>query len=126
MPRLGIDLGGTKMYAVVYDENLKIVSDWKWYLQVIGLHGVRAVHTDMDVTVFDMTGISNTNRGLEKAERRKVLEELLPANILADYDRYAFSIMQSKRINKYRLTRNLCWFVERILFKWEKFLKRNR
>ena len=106
-----------------YDESLKIVSDWKWFLQVIGLHGVKAVHTAMDVTVFDMSGISNTNRELEKTERRKVLEELLPVNILADYDRYRNDIDRMQRLKRWPMVKQFVFLVERGLFKLEKTLK---
>ena len=104
-----------------YDENLKIVSDWKWYLQVVGLKKEQVYYRDIDVTVFDMTGISNAQPKLEKAERRKVLEELIPATILADYDRYGEGILQMERLKKYRITHFLVWFIERVLFKLEKW-----
>ena len=59
-----------------YDEDLKIVSDWKWYLHAIVLGGEKPQYVDLDVTLFDMTGISETNKELEKTERKQVLEQL--------------------------------------------------
>ena len=50
----------------LYDENLKIVSDWKWYLVVAGLNNAKVGFTDIYVTCFDTTGISSTNSSLEK------------------------------------------------------------
>jgi len=107
----------------LYDESLKIVADWKWYLQVIALAGVVPVYIDVDVTLFDMNGISNVNSTLDKAERRKVLEEILPLSVIQDYDQYAFPINQLKRINRYWMTRKGFWLVERCLFKWEKWFR---
>lgn len=104
----------------LYDESLKIVSDWKWYLQVIILGGVKPVYTDIDVTLFDMTGISETNKSLDKAERRKVLKELIPFTILADYDSWSFSIGQMKRLKRHPWAYRLVRFLERVLFKIEK------
>lgn len=104
----------------LYDETLKIVSDWKWYLQVIVLGGIKPVYMGIDVTVFDMNGISNNNSTLDKEERRRVLEELLPLSVVADYDRWALSIHQMSRMNRYWLVRKGFWLVERVLFKWEK------
>lgn len=104
----------------LYDESLKIVSDWKWYLQVIALNGVIPVYKDIDVTVFDMSGISTTNISLDKEERLQVLSELLPTTVLKDYERWSFPIEQMKRINRYWITRNGFWLVERLLFKIEK------
>jgi len=105
----------------LYDESLKIVSDWKWYLQVIALNGVVPVYKDIDVTLFDMNGISTINSDLDKGERKQVLSEILPISVLADYERWAFSIDQIKRINRYWITRKGFWLVERVLFKWEKW-----
>ncbi len=72
-----------------YDESLRIVSDWKWYLQVIILSNIPVRYIPIDVTLFDMNGISNKNRQLEISERNKVLSELIPVNILEDYILYA-------------------------------------
>lgn len=105
----------------LYDESLKIVSDWKWYLQVTGLNQADVRFTDRFVSCFDMTGISSTQLGLDKAERRKVLEELIPAPILSDYDRFYFVIDQFERLKRYALIYKVVWFVERVLFKIEKW-----
>ena len=105
----------------LYDENLKIVSDWKWYLQVVGLNKARVQFTDRYVTCFDTSGISSTNLQLDKSERRRVLEELLPAAVLADYDKYTFDIEQMQRLKRYPVIYKSVWFVERCLFKLDKW-----
>ena len=105
----------------LYDENLKIVSDWKWYLQVVGLNKASVQFTDRYVTCFDTTGISSTNLRLDKAERRQVLEELLPLAVLADYDKYSFDIDQMQRLKRYPVIYKSVWFVERCLFKLDKW-----
>lgn len=104
----------------LYDENLKIVSDWKWFLQAIGLGDVKPEYVDIDVTIFDASGISETNLELRNKERRQVLEDLLPPATLADYDAHAFEIEQMKRLRKHHLYR-LVYFIERVLFKLEKW-----
>jgi glycosyltransferase involved in cell wall biosynthesis len=108
----------------LYDETLKIVADWKWFMQVIGIHNVKPVYFDLEVTVFDMTGISNTQNELEKNERRKVLESLLPNSVLTDYDEMAFPVEQYNRIKKYPLIYKFFWLIERMLFKADKYNKR--
>lgn len=104
----------------LYDESLKIVSDWKWYLQAIILGEEKPVYTDIDATLFDMHGISETNKDLDKAERTQVLEQLIPHTILADYDKWAFSIDQMKRLKRHPWAYKMVWFLERCLFKAEK------
>ena len=104
----------------LYDENLKIVSDWKWFLQAIGLGNVKPVYVNIDVTIFDASGISESNLALRNQERRQVLEELLPPAILTDYDTYAFDAEQMNRLRKYHMY-GLVYFIERVLFKLEKW-----
>lgn len=104
----------------LYDENLKIVSDWKWYLQAIGLGRVKPEYVDIDVTIFDDGGISETNLALRYKERRQVLEELLPPAVLWDYDTHAFEMEQMNRLRRWKLY-PLVYFMERVLFKLEKW-----
>lgn len=107
-----------------YDENLKIVSDWKWYLQAIILGSEKPQYVDIDVTLFDMTGISETNKELDKAERKQVLDQLFPKTVLADYERFAFPIDQIKRLQRHPWAYKMVWFLERCLFKMEKVRKK--
>ena len=107
----------------LYDESLKIVADWKWFLNVVALNNIVPVYKDSDVSVFDMTGISTVNSELDKEERRQVLCKLLPSSVFADYECWASSIDQMKRINRYGLIRKVFWLVERMLFKWEKWFR---
>lgn len=109
-----------------YDESLKIVSDFKWYLQVVILGNEPLDYVDIDCTTFDMTGISETNFALREKEREAVLQELIPQNILLDYKQWYSGVEQLKRIKSYTLVDKLFWFVERCLFKYEKMKQRNK
>lgn len=108
----------------LYDESLKIVSDWKWYLQAIGLGFVKPIYVDIDVTIFEAAGISETNLDLRNQERRQVLEMSLPPAVLADYDKYHVPMVQMNRLLRYKWAYWCVWFLERCLFKWEKWIKR--
>lgn len=104
----------------LYDETLKICSDYKWYIQTIIFGGVNPIYKDIDVTLFDMTGISTVNTSLDKEERTKILNAYFPAKVLEDYKKYAFPIIQWERIQRHRLFSILFYFIERVLFKIEK------
>lgn len=110
----------------LYDESLRIVSDWKWYMQSIVLGDENPVYADIDVTLFDMNGISETNKVLSKAERKKVLSELIPAAILVDYETWAFPIDQMKRLQRHPWAYKMVWFLERCLFKIERWHSRTK
>jgi len=103
-----------------YDETLKICSDWKFYMQSIVLGGEIVKHADVDVTLFDMTGISETHKDLLNEERNRLLEEMVPTNILKDYHRYHEPMDQYDRLSRHNLW-GFVWFVERVVFKFEKW-----
>lgn len=109
----------------LYNEDMKICSDWEWYVRAIVLGGEKTVYTNIDVTVFDMTGISESNgknKDIILKERREYLESILPAAVLRDYDMYSLPIEQYRRLKKYHLW-GVVYFVERVLFKLEKWFR---
>ena len=103
-----------------FDEKMKICADWKLYLDMIALGRVQPLYVDIDVVLFDMSGISNTNNELRLAERKAYLEQVLPAAVLKDYDAYARPIGQYERLKKHHLW-GFVTFMERVLFKLEKW-----
>ena len=107
----------------LYNEEMKICSDWEWYVKAIALGGEKAVYTNIDVTIFDMNGVSEShgkNADLIKKERREYLEKILPATVLHDYDEYSFPMRQYQRLRKHHMW-GIVHFIERILFKLEKW-----
>ncbi len=107
----------------LYNEDMKICSDWEWYVRAIVLGGEKPVYTNIDVTIFDMNGVSESNgKNAEviQKERREYLEKILPPSVLRDYDMYAFPIKQYQRLRKYHLW-GIANFMERVLFKFEKW-----
>lgn len=104
----------------LYDEILKICSDWKFYMQSIVLGNAKVQYVDIDVSIFDMTGISETRKDILNEERNRLLHEMVPEGILKDYDRYHFPMEQYDRLKRHHLW-GLVWFIERVLFKLEKW-----
>jgi hypothetical protein len=107
----------------LYNDEMKICSDWEWYVKAIALGGEKAVYTNIDVTIFDMNGVSEShgkNAELIKKERHEFLEKVLPASVLHDYDQFSFPVLQYQRLKKYHLW-GLVNFIERVLFKLEKW-----
>lgn len=68
-----------------YDEYLKIVSDWKFFLEQIVGEKVSYSPWDMNVNRFDMSGISNSQRKMLEAERAQVLSDFAPQRLLSSY-----------------------------------------
>lgn len=106
-----------------YNEEMKICSDWEWYVRAIVLGNVEPVYVNIDVTIFDMNGVSESagkNKHIIKKERSEYLESAFPKAVINDYDKYAFVIIQHQRLKKYKLWK-LVYFIERVLFKFEKW-----
>lgn len=68
----------------MYDENLKIVSDWKLFLIALGLNNSKVKYIDREISYYDMTGLSS-NFSDRDSERGRVIENLISAPIYADY-----------------------------------------
>ncbi len=70
-----------------YDENYKILSDWKFSIESIVFDNCSFHNIDMIVANYDTTGISSNSSGLFAKERELILKELFPPRIIADYQR---------------------------------------
>lgn len=103
-----------------YREDLPITADWRWYVETIPFGGVVPVYVDIDVTIFDMNGISETQIERREKERDEELRRILPIGVYQDYKTYHFSIEQIRRLQHYPLVYKLFYSIERVLFKLEK------
>ncbi len=71
-----------------YDETLKIVSDWKFFLQAIVFKGCSCKKIEKVITIFEDEGLSSSNINFCNDERIAVLKKLLPTAIFADYFKF--------------------------------------
>lgn len=67
-----------------YDENLKIASDWKFWIQCIIFDNCSLKHLPLVISVFDINGISNKKAGTGAAERKQILHELFGEKTIED------------------------------------------
>lgn len=74
----------------LYDENLKIVSDWKFFFETIGLHNEQPLFIDIDIVNFEWNGLSTSPNyeNQHQAERQLVLDQYLSKSIQADYNHF--------------------------------------
>ena len=75
---------------------------------------------DIDVSLFDMNGISESNKDLLNNERTALLKEMIPYGILSDYDKWYDGMLMLDRLKRYPLVYKTIRFVERVLFRFEK------
>lgn len=72
----------------MYDENLKIVSDWKFEITAIIFNSASYSYRPYIFTRIQPNGISTTNEALNRKERNEVLQSLFPKLVLKDYVRF--------------------------------------
>lgn len=70
---------------IPYDESLKIVSDWKFFVQAIILENCSVIYINDYVALFDMEGVSTSNPARMWKEKEQVLSSMFPPRIIADY-----------------------------------------
>lgn len=72
-----------------YDETLRIVADWKFYLEKIVYEGKTVQLLDLIICNREQEGMSISQASKTIEERRKVLSTLLPPGIYKDYESLA-------------------------------------
>jgi glycosyltransferase involved in cell wall biosynthesis len=68
-----------------YNENLKIVSDWEFFLKILVLNNGSYRKINQIISYFDFGGISSTNQELHAKEREIIMQVHFPNRILEDY-----------------------------------------
>lgn len=86
-----------------YDESLRIVSDWKFYMYQLVCNESSVKLIDLIISKREQNGISNSNSTLNSIEREQVLKGLLPPGVLKDYN----SMAQLDKTTLYKFL-NLC------------------
>ena len=79
-----------KLFSMdLYDENLKIIADWKFFIDRIIMKNCSIKKLNFPVVNYDMSGISSQSKylALHNNEKQKVLNQLLPPRIAADYEK---------------------------------------
>lgn len=96
-----------------YDETLRISSDWKFFVETIIMQNCSFRYIELNVAIFDTSGLSFSNPHYMREEKEKVLSELFPPRVLEDY-----SWMKSSECLVQTLTPQLRtnYKVDRLLF----------
>lgn len=107
-----------------YDESLRIVADWKFYVEALILDCCTICFSDLPVTLFDTNGVSTTNPEKMWKEKEGVLRTLFPERVLKDYERMKLSECLTQTLtpqlrNSYRIDKVL-YNVGRLLLKLKK------
>jgi glycosyltransferase involved in cell wall biosynthesis len=102
----------------LYDESLKIVADWEFFLKTIGYGKATYKYIDVDISFFDNDGISNNSEMITRTERELILTKYIPKLILEDYSNF-----QKYYKYKYAFNNRYSIFIIKILNKLIKVLR---
>jgi glycosyltransferase involved in cell wall biosynthesis len=103
LPHQGGFIRRTLFDDMPYDEQLRIVSDWKFYMMQTVVRDRRVRLIDLVISRREQGGISNTGLERNRQERQQVLAEMLPPGVRKDYD----SLARLDKTTMYKLL-NLC------------------
>jgi hypothetical protein len=76
----------------MYDESNKIASDWTFMMDLFIHHNISQKYINEYISIFEKTGISNTNTDLSFSEQRKYLAENVSQELqdmARNFDAYA-------------------------------------
>ena len=113
VPHQGAFINTDLLRRIPYDENLKIVSDWKFFLEAIVVDNCSIRYIDEFIAIFDTTGISTSNPDKVWKEKVQVLSAQFPPRVLADYQ-----YMKASECLTQALTPQLRWHygIDKLLY----------
>ena len=91
IPHQGAFIKTNLLRKYPYDENLKISSDWKFFVQALIIDNRSIRYLDIFVSRYDMNGVSSSNPELMRKEKDEILNKLFPIRVLEDYRRFKLS-----------------------------------
>lgn len=102
----------------LYDDTLKIVSDWKFFVKCIILHDATIENLHLPITYYEGGGLSDHSENGGTAEWNKTLREMIPQRVIDDFP----LIMSLDDVKSIPLTRKLY----SILYRLTMLLKRKQ
>ena len=106
-----------------YDENLKISSDWKFFVQTLILDNSSIRYLDIYVAKYNIDGVSSSNPELMRKEKDEVLASFFPPRVLADYKQMKQEECLTQTLTS-QLKKN--YGIDRLLYNIGRFLLKMR
>lgn len=103
----------------MYDENLKIASDWKFELLALIFNSASFSYRPFIFARSQPNGISRTDLTLDKSERNMVLQSLFPRLVLKDYVMFrSYVIIQESSY--------ICRILYRLVFRLARWILKHK
>lgn len=114
-----------RMFSIygLYDERLRIMSDWKLFYQAIAIHRETVDYVDVDIAVYNTDGLSSKIGGkVILDEKRLVAKELLTEQTYNEIDRLYY-LYRNGFIVDFILSKKWIHILFKVFFKICLFLK---
>ena len=121
LPHQGTFILAKLFSDTMYDENLAIVADWKFYMQHIIINGCSVKYYNNNVSIREQGGVSTLSQNAIIDERNKVINEIYPYGIRKDFDR--LKMLDKDVFNKLlilcenKLTRTIIKYIIKIIYR---------
>lgn len=107
----------------LYDETLRIMSDWKLFFVAIGINNEKVFYKDVDISDYDTEGISSRIGGkIIYEEKVKIAKEELSPEVFQKLDRLYF-LERNGFIPDFILSKKWIHFLFKVFFKFCKLLR---
>lgn len=97
----------------LYDESLKAVSDWKFFVNALVYHNATSEFIPLKISIYEEGGISDV---MGREERKRVQNELFPRAMVETIP----SVEAYNRIQHHKLTAKLYSFVDKLAKRLER------
>jgi glycosyltransferase involved in cell wall biosynthesis len=104
----------------LYNEDLKILSDWEFFIKTIGLGGATYRYINLDISYFDNNGISNNSGYIVAEERKTIIETYLPKMMRPDYE-FLIKYSRYEIVTKYKITLFLLRLMAKVIKIYHQF-----
>jgi glycosyltransferase involved in cell wall biosynthesis len=94
----------------LYDETLKIVSDWKFFITALGKHGATYLYVDEDFSTFYLGGISSHNDSYYKMLSEKEDVIISEFSFFSEETREYFKLKEI--VNDLRKSKKINWLIK--------------
>jgi glycosyltransferase involved in cell wall biosynthesis len=107
----------------IYNENLRIVSDYEFFMKSIGLGGASFRYINSDISCFDNDGISNNSDELTFREKKSVINSYIPVMMQPDYE-FLLKFRNIEIVAKYSISYTLVRILAKIVRVYDQIFKR--
>lgn len=108
----------------LYDETLKLASDWKFFFIAAGLNHCKTKYIPIDVVRYERNGISQKQHHIWQNEKKETMQKMLPVTVLDYFKERELENIRASIIEKHKITIKLYRISQILLIRLSRILDR--